>query len=85
MRDEMALFSGIAQSYSTLPLSVLHQLQSVLTIEIEQRLLEFGVINVGNGVGKLGDVQGEKTALSGQNLQEKNVLYPQFRKGSSSQ
>lgn len=74
MLDEMSLLSGVAASYSTLPLSMLHQLQSVLTIEINQRLREFGEIKVDKAVGKLADVEGEKTGGSGKN----NVVIGKF-------
>lgn len=73
MRDEMSLLSGVAASYATMPLSILHQLQSVLTVEIEQRLLSFGVQNVEKALGRLGDFVGEKIGFSGQNLQEKST------------
>jgi len=71
MRDEMSLLSGVAASYATMPLSMLHQLQSVLTIEINQRLLQFGVQNAEKDVGSVGDVEGKQTVSSRQNLQEK--------------
>lgn len=43
MKDEMSLFQGVASSYQSMPLSILHQLKSVLDIEIQERLALFGV------------------------------------------
>lgn len=74
MKDSMSLLSGVAASYATMPLSMLHQLQYVLTIEIEQRLLEFGISNMEKSVGNVGDVEGEKTGFSGEN----NVVIGNF-------
>jgi len=72
MKDSMSLLSGVAAIYSTLPLSMLHQLQSVLTIEINQRLHSFGIVNVEKTAGSVADVEGKNTVSSGQNLQEKS-------------
>lgn len=73
MKDQMSLLSGVAASYASMPLSMLHQLQSVLTIEINQRLLSFVEVRVEKSVGNVGDVAEEKTVLSGQNLQQKST------------
>jgi len=85
MNDEISKYSGVAASYKDFPLSALRQMQSILEFEINQRLLEFGIRNVEKTVGNVGDVEGKNVAERGQNMQEKNVLYPQFRKGSSTQ
>lgn len=55
MKDSMSLLSGVAASYQTMPLSMLHQLQSVLTIEINNRLESFGEYSLGKSVPNLGD------------------------------
>jgi len=77
MRDEMQAFSGIAQSYSEMPLSILHQLQSVLAEEIKSRLELFGVNscigNSDNVLGGVAEVEVKQTVSSGQNMQEKST------------
>lgn len=81
MKDQMSLLSGVAESYSTLPLSMLHQLQSVLSEEIKHRLELFGENrgkNVQNGEGCVGDVEREKAGLSGEN----NVILVDFKRGN---
>jgi hypothetical protein len=80
MKDSMSLLSGVAASYQTMPLSMLHQLQSVLTIEINQRLLEFGEIKVEKDLVSVGDVEGKKTVFSVGNVQEKNVIHVNFKR-----
>lgn len=80
MKDEMQAFSGIAQSYSEMPLSILHQLQSVLTIEINNRLESFGEYSLGksgansgdNVMGSVAEVEAKQTVFSSGNLQEKS-------------
>ena len=79
MKDSMSLLSGVVASYATLPLSMLHQLQSVLTIEINQRLFEFDMSNVEKDVGSVGDVEGKQTVFSGQNMQEKGNSKPHLK------
>ena len=81
MNDEMSQYSGVANSYKDFPLSALRQMQSILEWEIDQRLHSFGIVNVEKAVGKLGDVEGENTVSSGQNMQEKNVLFVDFKRG----
>lgn len=67
MSDEMSQYSGVAASYKDFPLSALRQMQSILEWEIEQRLHSFGMSNVDKNVGKLADVEREKTGGRGQN------------------
>lgn len=83
MNDEISKYSGVAASYKSFPLSALRQMQSILEWEIEQRLLEFGKIKVEKDVGNVGDVEGENTVFMGQNLQENNVLFVDFKRGNN--
>lgn len=78
MTDDMSQYSGVAASYKSFPLSALRQMQSILEWEIKQRLREFGEIKVEKTVGKLGDVEREKTVFSGQN----NVVIGNFKRGN---
>jgi len=74
--DNMQAFSGIAQSYSEMPLSILHQLQSVLTEEIKSRLELFGVNscteNSDDVLGGVAKVEAKQTVFSSGKLQEKS-------------
>lgn len=72
MRDEMSAYSGVAASYRSMPLSALRQLESILNVEIEERLRSFGVIKVGEAVESVGDVEKANVAGVGRNLQEKS-------------
>lgn len=78
MNDEISKYSGVADSYRDFPLSALRHLQSILSVEIEQRLHSFGITNVEKGVGSVGDVGGKNTVSSGEKVQEKNVLFVDF-------
>lgn len=78
MNDDMSQYSGVAASYKDFPLSALRQMQSILEWEIEQRLREFGEIKVEKPLGKLGDVEREKTRGRGQN----NVVIGNFNRGN---
>lgn len=84
MKDSMSLLSGVAASYQSMPLSMLHQLKSVLDIEISNRLESFGVKSMpnfcDNVAGGVADVESENVAGKVGN----NVIIGNFKRGNKS-